>query len=110
MRLRKKPLEIEAVRFIGPGIRFSEYPMWVKDLISEGKLFEGDKYVRELNTVIDSVYLKTPDGDKILTEGDYLVQNEIPYLLSKDTVESEYELADTYPVTSYYRGVNQVRI
>ncbi|MCG7598878.1 PGDYG domain-containing protein [Halomonas sp. McH1-25] len=89
MRYRKKPVVIEAVRFV-QGMDVTE-PRWLGDAISEnvvithglGKFARGEVYAT----------IKTLEGDHRCNEGDYIirgVKGEL-YPCKPDIFEATYE-------------------
>ena len=86
MRYRKKPVEVEAVRFFNGAI----HPMygWVKNAFDSDILF----WDMRMNLVV-----RTLEGDMVVSEGDYIIrgiQGEL-YPCKPDIFEQTYEEVST---------------
>ena len=86
MKYRKKPVEIEAVKFLGypSNNSFDHIPEWLKESFGREVLFFG-----EPNTLT----IKTLEGDHLALEGDYIirgVKGEL-YPCKPDIFEMTYE-------------------
>lgn len=73
MKYRKKPVEVEAVKYFGVD-NYEETPEWLEKAISDGIVFVSDKYDRESKTVIEVTNIKTLEGDMMVSEGDYIIR------------------------------------
>lgn len=81
MRYRKKPVEVEAVRFINGEV--DEKPGWILNAF-----YTLNIYVNSFGT-----YISTLEGDMRVSDGDYIirgVQGEI-YPCKPDIFEQTYE-------------------
>ena len=84
MRFRKKPVIIEAVKFLGEGC-FSDKPEWLDIALREEKV----RRLLEPNTLI----VETLEGPIFATIGDYIIQGvkgEL-YPCKPDIFEMTYE-------------------
>ena len=84
MKYRKKPVIIEAVRYLG-GIAFAgvEIPDWLREAFKNNTM----------HWVKDELYIKTLEGDHHVSDGDYVirgVQGEL-YPCKPDIFEMTYE-------------------
>ena len=96
MRYKKKPVEVEAVKFNGVGRKdcdtFSEVPMWLSDALS------GDDPVLYWTPTYGSkvqLNVKTLEGNHVASPGDYIirgVKGEL-YPCKPDVFEMTYDLA-----------------
>ena len=73
MKFRKKPVEIEAVKYFGVG-DYAEHPQWLDDAIADGTIFQSDKYDRKLGKVIEVTNIKTLEGEYVVSDGDYIIR------------------------------------
>lgn len=60
---RKKPVDIEAVRFVN-GKFEGTVPLWINDNALEGKLYRKDQ----------SLFIKTLEGEMECKDGDWIIQ------------------------------------
>jgi len=68
MKFRKKPVEIEAVHFLGfntSGVILSDRPEWLVNEFGKTILFFGQK---------DTLTIKTLEGDMLADKGDWIIK------------------------------------
>lgn len=104
MKVRKKPVIVEAVRFIGwnkeregtpffqiydSKIAFSETPLWLETALSESVIKANLPYQW-------CIYVHTLEGDMRADEGDYIIKgvNGEIYPCKPDIFEKTYESID----------------
>ena len=82
MTFIKKPVKIEAVKYVG-GTAFDEVPQWIREAYSHSILYWSD----------GELFVRTLEGDHHASEGDYIikgVKGEI-YPCKPDIFEMTYE-------------------
>ena len=88
MRFRKKPIEVEAVHYLGDGNMDGGVPPWLWHALSEGKA--------EATNGADPFVIHTLEGDHIASPGDWIirgVKGEL-YPCKPDIFELTYEAVE----------------
>ena len=87
MKYRKKPVEIEAIKYVGgtafSGVFAEEIPDWLREAFKNNTM----------HWVKDELYIKTLEGDHRVSDGDYVirgVKGEL-YPCKPDIFEMTYE-------------------
>lgn len=86
MRFRKKPVEIDAVRFIAP-MEPSEQPRWLADALRLGRVRFGEDRTLKIDTL---------EGQMTAREGDWIIRGvagEI-YPCKPEIFAATYEAAE----------------
>jgi hypothetical protein len=87
MKYRKKPVIIEAIKYVGGTAFDEEIPKWLRDASLDKTLYWEN----------NNLYIKTLEGDHHVSDGDYVirgVQGEL-YPCKPDIFEQTYERVTT---------------
>ena len=83
MRVRKKPVIVEAVKYLG-GTTYSEAPDWLVEACKDGTVYSMGEHL----------YVRTLEGVYLANDGDYIIQGvhgEI-YPVKPDIFEETYDI------------------